>query len=64
MVVGDDDTVEQREIRPGPREFGLRVVRSGLEPDERIVINGLTRVRPGATVTPVTGSIEPADEQG
>jgi len=64
MVVGDDDTVEQREIRPGPREFGLRVVRSGLEPDERIVINGLTRVRPGAAVTPVPGSIEPAAEQG
>lgn len=64
MVVGDDNTVEQREIRPGPREFGLRVVRSGLEPDERIVINGLTRVRPGATVTPVPGTIEPANEQG
>jgi RND family efflux transporter MFP subunit len=64
MVVGADDTIEQREIRPGPREFGLRVVRSGLEPDERIVINGLTRVRPGAAVTPVPGTIEPADEQG
>lgn len=64
MVVGDDDTVEQREIRPGPREFGLRIVRSGLEPDERIVINGLTRARPGVTVTPVQGTIEPDDEQG
>ncbi len=64
MVVGEDDTIEQREIRPGPREFGLRVVRAGLEPDERIVVNGLTRVRPGATVTPVPGTIEPADEQG
>jgi RND family efflux transporter MFP subunit len=64
MVVTEDDTIEQREIRPGPREFGLRVVRSGLAPDERIVISGLTRVRPGATVTPVPGTIEPDDEQG
>jgi RND family efflux transporter MFP subunit len=64
MVVGEDDTIEQREIRPGPREFGLRVVRSGLEEGERIVINGLTRVRPGAAVTPVPGTIEPDDEQG
>jgi RND family efflux transporter MFP subunit len=64
MVVGEDDTIEQREIRPGPREFGLRVVRGGLEADERIVINGLTRVRPGAAVTPVPGTIEPDDEQG
>jgi len=63
-VVGEDDTIEQRQIRPGPREFGLRVVRSGLEPDERIVINGVTRARPGARVTPVEGSIEPDDVQG
>lgn len=64
MVVGEDGTVEAREIRPGPREFGLRVVRRGLEPDERIIINGLMRARPGAKVTPQPGTIEAADEQG
>jgi RND family efflux transporter MFP subunit len=64
MVVGEDGTVEAREIRPGPREFGLRVVRRGLEPDERIVINGLQRARPGGKVTPVEGTIDAAAEQG
>jgi len=64
MVLGEDDTIEQRRIRPGPREFGLRIVRDGLEADERVVINGLSRVRPGVQVTPVEGSIEPDDVQG
>ena len=31
---------------------GLRVVRSGLKPGERIVVNGLQRVRPGAPIAP------------
>ena len=44
--------------RPGPRELGLRIVRRGLEPSDRIVINGLMRVRPGIEVTPVPGQIE------
>jgi RND family efflux transporter MFP subunit len=64
MVVGEDGVVEAREIRPGPREFGLRVVRNGLEADERIVINGLMRARPGQPVTPEPGTIEPDAEQG
>ena len=44
-------------IRPGPTELGLRIVRRGLEPGDRIVINGLMRVRPGMEVTPVLGEI-------
>jgi len=31
---------------------GLRVVKGGLTPGERIVVNGLMRVRPGVTITP------------
>ena len=36
----------------GPLVDGLRVVASGLEADDRVVVNGLMRVRPGAKVTP------------
>jgi multidrug efflux system membrane fusion protein len=36
----------------GPNVNGLRVVRSGLKPGEKIVVNGLQRVRPGAPITP------------
>ena len=52
MVVGDDDKVAYREVTLGASVDGLRVVTSGLQPGERIVVNGLQRVRPGATVLP------------
>ncbi len=51
-VVGPDNVVQPRNIRPGPKIDGYRVVRDGLKGDETIVIVGLTRVRPGAKVTP------------
>ena len=58
MTVTEDNRIEPRVIRPGPTELGLRIVRRGLEPSDRIVINGLMRVRPGMEVTPRPGQIE------
>ena len=52
MVVGQDNKVDYREVKLGPSVDGLRVVTEGLKADERIVVNGLQRVRPGATVAP------------
>jgi membrane fusion protein, multidrug efflux system len=52
MVVGDDNKVAYREVSLGATVDGLRVVTSGLQPGERIVVNGLQRVRPGALVAP------------
>ena len=52
LVVGDDDTVSYREIELGRSVERLRVVLSGLNAGERIVVNGLQRVRPGARVAP------------
>lgn len=52
LVVGEGNTLEYRAITTGPMVDGLRAVRSGLEGGERIVINGLQRVRPGMVVTP------------
>jgi RND family efflux transporter MFP subunit len=51
-VVDEAGKVSPRQVRTGPRLFGYRVLRDGLEGDETIVINGLMRVRPGITVTP------------
>ncbi|MGF1483349.1 MAG: efflux RND transporter periplasmic adaptor subunit [Opitutales bacterium] len=56
-VVGADNTVERRTIQIGPLHEGLRVVRSGLQVDERIIIKGIQRVRPGATVNPQEGQV-------
>jgi RND family efflux transporter MFP subunit len=58
MTVTADNRIEPRVIRPGPTELGLRIVRRGLAPDDRIVINGLLRVRPGLQITPLPGQIE------
>ncbi|XLZ71845.1 efflux RND transporter periplasmic adaptor subunit [Massilia sp. SR12] len=52
FVVGAGNKAEYRPVVLGPNVDGLRVVRSGLEPGEKIVVNGLQRVRPGAPITP------------
>jgi RND family efflux transporter MFP subunit len=66
LTVGADGTVVPKIIRPGPfyEQLGLRIVREGVAADDRIVINGLMRARPGAKVTPLTGAIEPLPRQG
>jgi multidrug efflux system membrane fusion protein len=52
MVVGADSKAVYREVTLGPVVDGLRMVTAGLEPGERIVVNGLQRIRPGALVAP------------
>ncbi len=58
MTVRDDGTVEPKIVRPGPTYQGLRIIRDGLAPTDRVVINGLVRARPGAKVTPQPGKID------
>ncbi|MFE0757987.1 efflux RND transporter periplasmic adaptor subunit [Inquilinus sp. NPDC058860] len=63
MTVKDDGTVEPKIIRPGPTQpGGLRIVREGLTGQEKVIINGLVRARPGAKVTAQPGTIEPVPE--
>lgn len=50
LVVDDANKVVWREVKLGAAVSGLREVTSGLEAGERIVVNGLQRVRPGDTV--------------
>ena len=60
LTVGADGVVAPKIIRPGPSQpGGLRIVRRGLTPEDRIVINGLIRARPGTKVTPKEGKIAP-----
>jgi RND family efflux transporter MFP subunit len=60
MTVAPDGTVVPKVVELGELDHGLRVVRSGLEPSDRIIINGLVRARPGMKVTPGAGTITPA----
>jgi RND family efflux transporter MFP subunit len=57
MTVAADGTVVPKLVRTGELYHGLRVIRSGLTPDDRVIIDGLMRARPGGKVTPVDGSI-------
>jgi multidrug efflux system membrane fusion protein len=52
MVVGADNKAAYREVSLGASVNGLRIVTSGLKADERIVVNGLQRIRPGSLVAP------------
>lgn len=52
LVVGADNKAMYREVTLGASVNGLRIVKDGLAANERIVVNGLQRVRPGALVAP------------
>ncbi len=52
LVVNSDNIVEQRKVQAGPLDGGLRVIESGLKPDDRVVTSGLLRAIPGQKVDP------------
>jgi len=52
FVVKDDNTVEAKPVILGPLDGGLRVIREGLMPDDRVIVDGLQRARVGAKVSP------------
>src|SRR6185437_7577741 len=58
LVVNGENVVEQRKVRTGPTEGDLRVIESGLKPDDRVVIAGLLRAIPGQKVDPELQKIE------
>jgi multidrug efflux system membrane fusion protein len=60
FVVKDDDTVEARPVILGPLDEGLRVVREGLKPEDRVIVDGLQRARVGAKVSPHAAPATPA----
>jgi multidrug efflux pump subunit AcrA (membrane-fusion protein) len=53
LVVDGAETIQYRAVTLGPLVDGLRVVRTGLSAGDRVVVNGLQRVRPGAKVDAV-----------
>ena len=52
LTLTTSNTVQYQAIELGPLFDGKRVVRAGLAAGEKIVVNGLARVRPGMPVTP------------
>lgn len=66
MVVGPDNKVEQRRIQVGQAFAGELVVKSDLDPDEQVIVEGIQKVRPGLLVNPKIAprpSIEKRDKK-
>jgi RND family efflux transporter MFP subunit len=51
-VVDAEGTVSPRPVQLGTLYKGLRVIKQGLRPEDRVIVNGIQRARPGAKVTP------------
>jgi multidrug efflux system membrane fusion protein len=62
-VVGADDVAKQVYVTLGQTVDGLRVIKDGLSATDRVVINGLMRVRPGLKVKPEDANASPAEAQ-
>ena len=58
LVVNKDDVVEQRYVKLGELVGALRVITSGLKPDDRVVVADLWRASPGTKVTPQLTAID------
>ena len=57
LVVNNENVVEQRKVTTGQLDGDLRVIESGLKPDDKVVIGGLLRAIPGQKVDPQTTKI-------
>jgi multidrug efflux system membrane fusion protein len=67
MTVGPDATVKPKIVTTGDLRGGLRVIQSGLEPSDRVIIDGMVHAIPGTKVAPQDGTIHydaAADRQG
>lgn len=52
FVVKDDDTVEAKPVTLGGLDEGLRIIKDGMKPDDRVIVEGLQRARVGQKVSP------------
>ena len=67
MTVGPDATVKPKIVTTGDLRGGLRVIESGLQPSDRVIIDGMVHAIPGTKVAPQDGTIHydaAADRQG
>ncbi len=65
LVVSDDNTAVQRYVTLGPlSDDNLRIIKDGIKAGDRVIVNGLMRVRPGQKVTPREQGTEPAGTAG
>jgi multidrug efflux pump subunit AcrA (membrane-fusion protein) len=57
MTVSTDGTVSPKQVEVGDIRDGLRVIRSGLSPNDRVIVDGLLHAAPGSKVATRDGTI-------
>ena len=62
-VIGDDDKVQVRSVKTGPKIKQFWLITEGLKPGERIVYEGLQRVKEGAIVKPTVKDIKSTEQK-
>jgi RND family efflux transporter MFP subunit len=60
LVVGDDNTAKQKYVTLGQLAGNLRIIKDGLSADDKVIVNGLARIRPNTKVTPQQQGAQPA----
>lgn len=58
LTVGPDNTVVPKQVEVGELRDGLRVIRSGLAPTDKVIIDSIPKAAPGSKVTPQAGTIQ------
>jgi len=62
-IVDEDDKARRREVKAGPKIKQFWLILEGLQPGERVVYEGLQKVRDGAVVNPILQKIQPTTEE-
>jgi membrane fusion protein, multidrug efflux system len=57
LVLGPDNKVEQRRVVLGQQQGQLRIITSGLEPTDKVIVSGIERAIPGQVVAPKTTTV-------
>jgi RND family efflux transporter MFP subunit len=63
LIVGEDNVVKQKKVEVGALRGGLRVIRSGLNATDKVIVQGIMMATPGSKVAPTDGKIEFANDQ-
>jgi len=62
-VAGGDNKIERRDIKTGPKVGSFWLVTEGLKQGEKVVYEGLQKVKEGAVVKPIIKAIDPPNEK-
>jgi multidrug efflux system membrane fusion protein len=63
LTVGPNNVVTPKQVQLGDLRDGLRVIRSGLNPSDRVIVDGIPMAQPGSTVSPHAAPTQLAPNQ-